>query len=564
MKHVPGLLTITLTLLMGSASGLEPSNGYCIGSECFAVFQGPSDFTAAQTECADKKGHLMTVRSSVSHDTFSILLGSLSERFWIGLHLPSGCPDASAKLRGFQWVTGDSESDYYNWAPTFDSSCSPQCVSVSRGDNFTWATEPCDQPAAGYLCEFSFHKPCKRLEVTGGESVTYTTPYGFEGEDLLSLPPGSTAIRRPAETKYICFNEQWLKAPWSCEIIEGGCEYKCAADHQEPPSCFCPPGQEVNPQNNVTCEVAKKDPCLSLGCEQICQKEGDIYECKCEQGFELAADGRTCRDFNDCRDERQCPGDNFKCINTVGGFQCVCKDGYRLTGDQCVDMDECVSAPCEHHCTNSPGSYNCSCFDGYIVIPETPHKCKLHCGKAECPAECDPNNPYQCDCPDGYILEERQDEMVCLDFNECEMFYCEQGCENTYGGYVCSCNAGYKLVDQFKCRKTDGDTDKDTDGWEGSGAATTPYFFTTPSVKYPEPTRRPSKVTAGGLLGIIVCIVVVILVLVFVVHHILRRRGKMESAGALKARRDEAHDLQQVTTNKNEKAASERPLKQDA
>uniref|UniRef100_A0A667YCX8 C-type lectin domain-containing protein n=1 Tax=Myripristis murdjan TaxID=586833 RepID=A0A667YCX8_9TELE len=123
-------------------------------SECFAVFQGPSDFTAAQTECADKKGHLMTVRSSVSHDTFSILLGSLSERFWIGLHLPSGCPDASAKLRGFQWVTGDSESDYYNWAPTFDSSCSPQCVSVSRGDNFTWATEPCDQPAAGYLCEF--------------------------------------------------------------------------------------------------------------------------------------------------------------------------------------------------------------------------------------------------------------------------------------------------------------------------------------------------------------------------------------------------------------------------
>lgn len=561
MKDVTGLFTILLTFLVGSGSGIGPNNGYCIGNQCFAAFQKPGDFTAAQDECKKNGGHLMTVRSSVSHDTLFILLGSLLERYWIGLHLPSGCPDAASELRGFQWVTEDGESDFYNWGPTFDSNCSsPRCVSVSKDDDFKWTQEPCDTPAAGFLCEYSVQSPCKRLVVASGESVTYMTPYGFEGEDLLSLPPGSTAIRRPTETKYICYGEQWLKAPWSCEIAEGGCEYRCAADHQQPPSCFCPQGQVVNPGNNVTCELVKHDPCLTLGCEQVCQKNGDNYECMCDQGFELAEDGRTCRDFNDCRDERQCPGDNFKCINIVGGFECVCKDGYRRTGDQCVDINECTSAPCEHLCDNSPGSYQCSCFDGYIAIPETPHKCKLHCGLVECPAECDPNDQSHCTCPHGYIAEERAHGMFCLDIDECSMFYCDQNCENSYGGYVCSCTAGYKLVDEYKCVKTE----DESDGWEGSGGATTPYIFTTPSVKYPEPTKRPSKVTAGGLLGIIVCIVVVILVLVFVAHHILRKRGKLESAAALKARGDEAHHLEHVTTDRNEKAAAERPLKQDA
>ncbi|XP_071770348.2 thrombomodulin [Centroberyx gerrardi] len=564
MKDATGLFTIALTFLIGSVSGIDPNNGYCIGNQCFAVFQDPGDFTTAQDQCREKGGHLMTVRSSVSHDTLLILLGSLLGRYWIGLHLPIGCPDAAAELRGFQWVTEDGESDFYNWAPTFDSSCSsPQCVSVSKDDDFKWIQEPCSKQAAGFLCEFSFQNPCTRLEVAEGETVTYRTPYGFEGEDVLSLPPGSIAVRRPTETKYICFSDRWLPAPWSCEIEEGGCEYKCADDHQKAPSCVCPPGRGVNPGNNVTCEVDKDDPCLILRCEQTCHQEGDVYSCMCEQGFELAQDRRSCRDFNDCRDERQCPGDNFKCINTVGGFQCVCKDGYRLTGDQCVDVDECVSAPCEHMCSNTPGSYQCSCFEGHIVIPETPDKCKLHCGRDECPAECDPNDRYQCDCPGGYIAEERPDGMFCIDIDECSMFYCDQGCKNTYGGYVCSCSAGYTLVEQYKCVKTEVTTDKDTEGWEGSGGATTPYVFITSSVNYPEPTRRPAKVTAGGLLGIIVCIVVVILVLVFLVHHILKRRGKLESAGALKAPGDEAHDLEHVTTEKHDKTAAERHLKQD-
>ena len=32
-----------------------------------------------------------------------------------------------------------------------------------------------------------------------------------------------------------------------------------------------------------------------------------------------------------------------------------------------VDIDECLSSPCNHTCTNTPGSFKCSCNDGYVL-----------------------------------------------------------------------------------------------------------------------------------------------------------------------------------------------------
>ncbi|XP_042359562.1 thrombomodulin [Plectropomus leopardus] len=544
MRDVTGLFVFVF--LVGRAGGTEPSAGYCIGTQCFTVFQHPSDFPAAEDQCRDRNGHLMTVRSTVAHDIFNILLWNLTGRFWIGLRLPSGCPDATAALRGFQWVSGDSESDFFNWAPSFNSSCSaPHCVSVSQEDEFKWVQEPCREHADGFLCEYTFTDPCTFLAVAAGGSVTYKVPMGFEGEDVLSLPPGSIAIRMPAETKYVCFSRQWLQAPWSCEIQEGGCEHKCAEDPNNVPSCYCPSGQSVNPANKVTCEVDIDDPCLPLQCAHACYKAGDSYACMCDHGFKLAQDGRSCVDFNDCRDARQCPGENFVCVNTVGGFQCVCKDGYVMRGSLCVDVDECVSAPCEHMCTNTPGSYKCSCYDGYIEDPTAPNKCKLHCGKEECPAECDPNDRFQCYCPDGYVAEEREDHTVCIDIDECSFFYCDQDCKNTFGSYVCSCSRGYTLVGQYRCVKNEDDTD--TDGsMEGSGVSTTPSIPSTSPAPQPEPTTQPSGVSVGGLVGIIVCTVFFIVLVVVVAHYLLSDKGKTESA---KAPEGEAHGLHRVTSD---------------
>ncbi|XP_072218802.1 thrombomodulin-like [Leuresthes tenuis] len=520
MSNATRLFALVLVFLMGKASGITTNNGYCIGNKCFTVSLEPSDFQRAQSQCRTAGGHSMTVRSSVSHDILFILLGNFTGRFWVGLHLLSGCPDADAGLKGFQWVTKDNESDFTNWLPGFDSSCSSDhCVSVSKEDDFKWIQSPCDELSAGFLCEYSFTEPCKSLTVAPSESVSYTTPFGNFGEDVLSLPPGSIATQMPAETTYVCFSKQWLQAPWSCEIKEGGCEHKCAVDPNKIPSCYCPEGQTVNPANKVTCEVqATDDPCVALRCQHVCYKNGDSYACTCDHGFQLAADGRSCVDFNDCADERQCPGENFRCVNTVGGFQCVCKVGYKMSGGLCVDYNECASAPCEHMCTNTPGSYTCSCYDGYRVNQKLPNKCELYCGMQECAAVCDPNNKYQCNCPVGYIADVREDETFCVEIDECTFRYCDQNCENSFGSYVCSCSPGYTLVGEYKCIKNKVDGEQ-----EGSGMTSSPDTPITPFVPYPGPTRRPSAVTTGGLVGIIVCTVFFIVLLVLVAHLLLGR-----------------------------------------
>ncbi|XP_034436210.1 thrombomodulin [Hippoglossus hippoglossus] len=539
MRDVTGLFAAVLVFLLGRTGGIEQNNGYCIGTKCFAVAQESSDFTTAQRQCRSKGGHLMTVRSSVSHDVLFILLGNSTGRFWIGLHLSIGCPDVGAGLRGFQWVTKDSQSDFFNWAPGFDSSCSShRCVSVSRAGDFTWVQETCGEQAAGFLCEIDFSNPCTGLNLAQDESVSYSNPMGFGGEDWVSVPPGSTATRRPSEIKYVCFSEKWLQAPWSCEISEGGCEHKCATDPNKVPACYCPQGQTVNPANKVTCEVGIEDPCQSLSCAHACYATGDSYACLCDHGFKLAADGRSCVDFNDCTDQRQCPGENFMCVNTVGGFQCACKAGYMMTGGLCVDQDECASAPCEHMCKNTPGSYLCSCYDGYEVDPAAPNKCKLHCGMERCAAECDPNDALICYCPDGYVSEERHGVTVCIDLDECEENYCEQRCENKFGGYVCSCYRGYELLNEYMCVEIE----------DSTGEAETTAPITSSYLPYPEPTRRPSGVSVGAFVGIILCTVFFIVSLVFLARHILNRRGKIDSASALTAREDEAHGLRHLTS----------------
>lgn len=49
-----------------------------------------------------------------------------------------------------------------------------------------------------------------------------------------------------------------------------------------------------------------------------------------------------------------------------------CSEGYKLGEDKltCVDVDECLQSPCEHHCINIPGSYYCSCKPGFRPRPE--------------------------------------------------------------------------------------------------------------------------------------------------------------------------------------------------
>merc|ERR1711957_156414 len=56
------------------------------------------------------------------------------------------------------------------------------------------------------------------------------------------------------------------------------------------------------------------------------------------------------------------------CTNFWFGYECDCLNGFRMMGDSCVDIDECVeNEPCDDACENLEGSFRCSCKDKFLL-----------------------------------------------------------------------------------------------------------------------------------------------------------------------------------------------------
>uniref|UniRef100_A0A3Q2CY78 Thrombomodulin n=1 Tax=Cyprinodon variegatus TaxID=28743 RepID=A0A3Q2CY78_CYPVA len=305
-----GLSVLLLLFLQAEAGGAERSSGYCIGNACFILFRDPSTFSSARERCRALGSHLMTVRTSVANDVLSVLLGNFSGSFWIGLHRLSGCPDPSKELRGFHWVTKDTESDFTNWLPGSDSSClAARCVSVSREQRFRWSQAPCAQQAEGFLCENSFTEPCTSLPHEPQESVRYRTPDGI-------------AVRLPSESKYICSGapceQNCVNTPggYFCSCFEGYIE-----DENKPERCRLHCGEEE--------------------CPAMCDPNNQ-FQCFCPDGFllEERANGFFCLDMDEC-DFNFC---SQSCKNTYGGYVCSCAPGFTLIDrHQCVIIDDEVT-----------------------------------------------------------------------------------------------------------------------------------------------------------------------------------------------------------------------------
>ncbi|XP_067665524.1 uncharacterized protein [Haliotis asinina] len=119
-------------------------------------------------------------------------------------------------------------------------------------------------------------------------------------------------------------------------------------------------------------------------CEQICVNIGISHECRCREGYSLAADKSRCVDVDECMTEGPC---EQLCKNTEGSFTCSCRPGYNLTENRrnCEDFDECKHNVCPYQsfrmaqiCKNTIGSFVCIGFGIVLSDLDREHVNSIH------------------------------------------------------------------------------------------------------------------------------------------------------------------------------------------
>ncbi|XP_065179894.1 fibrillin-3-like [Sycon ciliatum] len=268
-------------------------------------------------------------------------------------------------------------------------------------------------------------------------------------------------------------------------------------------SCSCPLGFR---SSNGRC--VDLDECSRYFCHTHadCNNTYGSFSCECRTGY--SGNGRVCYDVNECLNDtlNNCTGFGIECVNlhaTPPGFACRCAAGYRTAADgSCVDVDECtVHGACRPYgtCTNTVGGYNCTCREG---SEHTGYSCAdrnecshrhfysgLYCDHnancvnynlgyicagcqtgyrgsglpgnctridycAERQHQCNGTNEVcrsslygtiNCGCRQGYSRRNG----TCTDYDECEYAYrCGSAnvstCINTPGSFRCECAVGFK------------------------------------------------------------------------------------------------------------------------
>jgi hypothetical protein len=90
------------------------------------------------------------------------------------------------------------------------------------------------------------------------------------------------------------------------------------------PNCF--DGSDEEGVCNTSCTTANNI------CSQICLKTPIGPTCRCQEGFHLKGDGRSCEDINEC--EEFPPVCSQLCRNFDGNYLCDCYEGFVLRTDR--------------------------------------------------------------------------------------------------------------------------------------------------------------------------------------------------------------------------------------
>ncbi|XP_043648056.1 signal peptide, CUB and EGF-like domain-containing protein 3 isoform X2 [Drosophila teissieri] len=267
----------------------------------------------------------------------------------------------------------------------------------------------------------------------------------------------------------------------NCRINNGGCAHLC---NKHTHTCECYEGYTLNTDLKSCTDI---DECKESngGCAQVCNNLPGEFVCTCTSGFQLDEyNKRNCLDVDECADPELSWDCNAGCENLNGTYKClpslvgrveatdgaglstgeiVCKSGFKLSADdsECQDINECdledtdpdtgrvTQRYCEHKCENTIGSYICHCPQGYHLL-EDRQRCMWDGAKLP-PTK---TSPTVKKCGSGFELS--ANGSTCQDIDECKknLHHCSHICSNKWGGYLCSCPRGWKLINNTTCKET--------------------------------------------------------------------------------------------------------------
>ncbi|XP_004401942.1 PREDICTED: nephronectin isoform X5 [Odobenus rosmarus divergens] len=232
----------------------------------------------------------------------------------------------------------------WGWARRSWGQCQPVCrPQCKHGECIGPDKCKCHPGYAGKTCSQDEH--------------FYPTPLDQGSEQPLFQPLDHQATSLPSRD----LNE--------CGLKPRPCKHRCMNTYGSY-KCYCLNGYMLMPDGSCSSALT----CSMANCQYGCDVVKGQIRCQCPSpGLQLAPDGRTCVDVDECATgSASCP--RFRqCVNTFGSYICKCQKGFDLMyiggKYQCHDIDECSLG--QYHCSrfarcyNVHGSYKCQCKDGY-------------------------------------------------------------------------------------------------------------------------------------------------------------------------------------------------------
>ncbi|KAH9524422.1 hypothetical protein Btru_054506 [Bulinus truncatus] len=252
------------------------------------------------------------------------------------------------------------------------------------------------------------------------------------------------------------------------------CQYMCVNMNGND-TCFCPKGQFLNTDRRTCSDL---DLCRYSSCSDLCAETADNTSiiCSCLTGRVLTADSVTCQACingkwgDNCKNSCTCSPATTESCSPLNG-SCYCRSGW--TGSNCSqDVDECSNnnkicgSHNKTHCVNTNGGYLCVCNLGYgkTAGNDECQECLDYFYGKGCSQQCNCNRFHStcdkvngtCQCNKGWAGPTCDEDInECNNSSSCSNKKYEQ-CINIPGSFQCSCQLGYyrqnKTVECTACQ----------------------------------------------------------------------------------------------------------------